>query len=242
MVSVAWLYDDMGEEQDYSPRGIYADMAVIVRLTVAPSEFQLGRILELQDGATIALETLVPVDGQRVPSFRLLGSTRQEFGTEIERHPAVDELEALTTTEDGILYALTWDASNDTLLTGIEEADARLLEGSGSSSEWSFEIRFPTHEAASRFQAHCTDNGLRIGIDGVYNPTVPEAGVWGLLTDPQREAMIAAIENGYYDIPRNISTADLGDQLGISDQAVTERLRRGVSTLAVNTMLAEPNS
>lgn len=217
-------------------------MAVIVRLTVAPSEFQLGRILSLQDGATITLETLVPVDGQRVPSFRLLGSTRQEFGSEIRRHPAVDELEALTTTEDGILYALTCDASNDTLLTGIETADAQLLKGSGSSSEWSFEIRFPTHEAASRFQAYCTDNGLRIDVDGVYNPTVPEAGVWGLLTDPQREAMIAAVENGYYDIPRNISTADLGDQLGISDQAVTERLRRGVSTLAANTMLAEPNS
>ncbi|ERG89195.1 MAG: putative DNA binding protein [halophilic archaeon J07HX5] len=63
-----------------------------------------------------------------------------------------------------------------------------------------------------------------------------------MLTDAQLEAMTAAVENGYYDIPRDISTAELGDQLGISDQAVTERLRRGISTLAANTMLAKSNS
>jgi hypothetical protein len=169
----------MGEEQDYPSKQHYMHMTVIVRLTAAPSEFQLGRILDLQDGATVTLETLVPIDDQRVPSFRLFGSTRQEFGTEIERHPAVDKLEALTTTEDETLYALTWDASDDTFLTGIENMGARLLKGSGSNSEWSFEIRFPTHEAASRFQAYCTENGLQIDIDGVYNPTIPEAGIWG---------------------------------------------------------------
>ncbi|WP_249361517.1 helix-turn-helix domain-containing protein [Haloterrigena sp. H1] len=33
---------------------------------------------------------------------------------------------------------------------------------------------------------------------------------------------------GYYDIPRGCTTAELADELGISDQAVTERLRRAI--------------
>ena len=217
-------------------------MSVIVRLRLDAEEFQLGRILSIEGDETVTLERLVPVDNRSVPSFRLLGSSPQEFGETVRQHPAVDSLERLTSDDDETLYALEWDAGNDAFLTGIAETDARLLEGNGRVDEWSFEIRVPTHDAASRFQAHCTERGVRIDVDGVYNPTVPEAGVWELLTDPQREAMVAAVEGGYYDIPRNISTAELGDQLEISDQAVTERLRRCVSTLASNTLLTESSA
>jgi len=39
-----------------------------------------------------------------------------------------------------------------------------------------------------------------------------------------------AVRLGYYDIPRGCTTAELADELGISDQAVTERLRRAIGT------------
>jgi predicted DNA binding protein len=48
-----------------------------------------------------------------------------------------------------------------------------------------------------------------------------------------------AVRGGYYGIPRGTSTQELADELGISAQAVTERLRRGVATLVNNTLLIE---
>ena len=42
---------------------------------------------------------------------------------------------------------------------------------------------------------------------------------------------------GYYSLPRQISTQEIADEFGISDQAVSERLRRGITTLVTNTLL-----
>lgn len=41
---------------------------------------------------------------------------------------------------------------------------------------------------------------------------------------------------GYYDIPRGCTTKELADELGISDQAVTERLRRAIGSLVRHTL------
>lgn len=49
--------------------------------------------------------------------------------------------------------------------------------------------------------------------------------------------LIRAIQAGYYSIPRQASTQALADEFGISDQAVTERLRHGITALVSNTLL-----
>ena len=71
----------------------------------------------------------------------------------------------------------------------------------------------------------------------MYNPTDPEAGPWYGLSEPQREALMLAVRMGYYDIPRGCTTEDLANELGISDQAVTERLRRAIGTFGRHTLL-----
>jgi len=42
---------------------------------------------------------------------------------------------------------------------------------------------------------------------------------------------------GYYDIPRGCTTAELADELGISDQATTERLRRAIGAFTRHALL-----
>jgi hypothetical protein len=44
------------------------------------------------------------------------------------------------------------------------------------------------------------------------------------------------VEGGYYDIPRRMSTKDLAEEFGVSDQAITERLRRAIVALTENTI------
>jgi DNA-directed RNA polymerase specialized sigma24 family protein len=47
----------------------------------------------------------------------------------------------------------------------------------------------------------------------------------------------AEVDNTLREDYDETSTADIARELGISDQAVTERLRRGINTLAENTLL-----
>lgn len=51
------------------------------------------------------------------------------------------------------------------------------------------------------------------------------------LTDRQREVLEAAFENGYYDVPRQASTAALAAELGIDDSTVSEHLQRAERNL-----------
>ena len=51
------------------------------------------------------------------------------------------------------------------------------------------------------------------------------------LSSDQHEALVAAFETGYYDIPRDVTLEELADQLGISHQALSERFRRAYEGL-----------
>lgn len=69
----------------------------------------------------------------------------------------------------------------------------------------------------------------------MYNiPEREEDNIFGL-TAPQQEALMLAVREDYYDLSRESGTANLGNQLNISDQTVTEWLRRGIATLVRNT-------
>jgi len=54
---------------------------------------------------------------------------------------------------------------------------------------------------------------------------------WAELTDDRREALEAALEEGYFEVPRRIDLVELADQLDISDSALSQRLRRGITTV-----------
>lgn len=45
-----------------------------------------------------------------------------------------------------------------------------------------------------------------------------------MITDKQREAIETALEQGYYEDPREASLSDLAEELGVTDSAVSQRL------------------
>jgi hypothetical protein len=83
-------------------------------------------------------------------------------------------------------------------------------------------------------------NGEASGLvpEVLHTPTAPGAGPWFGLTPEQRTTLVSAVHGGYYDIPRGMSTQDLADEYDISDQAITERLRRGIASLVTHTLSA----
>ncbi|MFW6384813.1 MAG: helix-turn-helix domain-containing protein [Halodesulfurarchaeum sp.] len=211
-------------------------MSVIVVLNISSRAFELGRILSMESDASIVLETMVPMGERSVPFFRVSGE-RNSFEEIVRNHPAVNDVSVVSSHENDTLYALDWDISEDAFFDGVLSQGANVLDGRGVTDTWEFELRFSSHERLSRFQKHCIDNDIPIEVKGLYNPTKPDAGPWYGLTAPQREALTRAVEEGYYSIPRESSTKQLADEFDISDQAMTERLRRAIINLVSNTLL-----
>ena len=59
------------------------------------------------------------------------------------------------------------------------------------------------------------------------------------MTPEQFEALVAAVRNDYFAVPRGIPLAELAEGLGISTQAASKRLRRGHERLVRNALLPD---
>ena len=57
-------------------------------------------------------------------------------------------------------------------------------------------------------------------------PTFSDYNVLSCLTERQKEVMIVAMRNGYYEVPREITTQELAEKLDISKATVLEHLRK----------------
>jgi predicted DNA binding protein len=213
-------------------------MSVIVKLSVPSEEFELGRILRVEGSVRVALETVVPLGGRSTPFVRVKNESRDRFEQSVRDHPSVERIQLIETNDDETLYALRWNPSDGTLFKTMLDMETALLKATGDADTWQFELRFPSHDTLAHFQDYYTERDLSVTIERIYNPTKPDAGPWFGLTAAQREALTRAVEEGYYSLPRNVSTVQLGEEFDISDQAVTERLRRAIVTLVTNTLLA----
>lgn len=212
-------------------------MSVIVELTLPAEAFELGQILRVESPTRITLETLVPLGGKPTPFIRLKNEVRETFERAVSEHPSVRDIQLVSAHNGETLYALEWDPSEESVFSELTDSGAALLGASGTADIWELKLRFPSHKALSEFQEFYVDRGIQVKILRIYNLTKPDAGPWFGLTTPQRETLIHAVESGYYSLPREVSTKELAEEFDISDQAITERLRRGITTLVTNTLL-----
>lgn len=216
-------------------------MSVIVNLRLPADSFELGRILEMGSEAIVELEDLVPLGEQAVPFFSVQDADQGAFEENVRDHPSVERIHVVNAHNDKTLYALDWEASRDLFFEGLVEFGAHLLSARGGRTTWEFELRFSDHATLSAFQEYCSNAHINIEVGRIYNPTRPDAGAWYGLTQTQRDTLVRAVQGGYYSIPRQMSTQDLAEEFDISDQAVTERLRRAIITLVEHSLLATPD-
>lgn len=215
------------------------EMSVIAHLQVSANAFELGRILDVSGGRSVVLENLVPLGEQAVPFFTIFGSDESKaFERAVRDHPTVQDITQVSFHNDRTLFALDWDVSEDRLFRAISDSGAQLLSATGGPATWEFELRFESHEALADFKQQCSDSNISLDVGRIYNPTRPEGGPFYGLTQRQRDTLIRAVEGGYYSLPRRLSTQDLAEEFDISDQAVTERLRRAIETLVDNSLVA----
>lgn len=72
---------------------------------------------------------------------------------------------------------------------------------------------------------------VNVTIDAVGGEQVAPDGVVGRLSDRQREAVELALAIGYYDVPREATTADVADELGCATATAAEHLQKAESAV-----------
>ncbi|TYL40283.1 bacterio-opsin activator [Natronococcus pandeyae] len=98
--------------------------------------------------------------------------------------------------------------------------------------------RVPSRDALFAYRESCRERDVPFRLQRIYHETEPEGGQYGL-TDRQQEALLAALEAGYFDVPREATLSSIAERLEISDQALSARLRRGQANLLRNTVVGD---
>ena len=159
-----------------------------------------------------------------------------DIAAALEADTSVSEYEHIQTTDDEHLYAVT--VEQEILLPReiVHQHDGAITKAYGGADEWTLEARFPFR---ADFSA-ASDAFERYGIDVMYQ-SIESAGApdeqMDPLTDAQRDVLETAIEMGYFEIPREATLQEVAEELDVSHQALSERLRRAHRSLAENNLV-----
>lgn len=101
---------------------------------------------------------------------------------------------------------------------------------------WQNRVRFPNREAFERVYRFCRGHDIDFTFDRIYEQSDRFGQHSPEMTEAQHETLVEAVDSGYLAIPRQCSLAELGERLGVSESAASERFRRSVKTLVEQTV------
>lgn len=205
-------------------------MTVVATVDVPLEAIALGNALDATPEADIRLDRIVPLGDSFVPYLWVRSGCVPTVTTALRETPAIESVEVVDEFEDAALVRVDWRRTVDDVFTLVNEAGGVVLEAGTEDGRWLLHIRFPTRDALGVFYRACDDRDVAITLRDVHG-TGPPGATPNCLTDAQMEALTVALERGYFEVPRRVTLSDLAAELGVSDSAVSQRLRRGVGAV-----------
>lgn len=140
-------------------------------------------------------------------------------------HSAISEFELL-------------EAADGRVLGKYETTDTGLYEFAGAAS---VPVEFPVVVRGGWYEFDLTGTRAELGelratleASGLayeLQSLVGQAETGGLLTDRQREVLAVAMREGYFEVPRECTLAELAETVGVDKSTASTVLRRGEATL-----------
>lgn len=194
----------------------------------------------LPEGTAIEFERTASVSGHRSASVIVSGADVGGAVAALRENPLVDDVAPVSEREDESVYDLTWGVTLPGLLTCIGESDGTIISAAAVDDTWAFELRF-SEGNASRFYERYRDAEHPITVQRVTPDSATRPARRAGLTAKQREMLLHALDTGYFDVPRRTTMVDLAGEFDISDTAVSQRLRRGLSTVLRRSVSTAPD-
>jgi predicted DNA binding protein len=215
-------------------------MALIVEFEVPAAKFALSETLAAVPDATLEIGRVVAdaPDGitayvwAHAPDFDALEAA---FGVD----PTVESLTVLSEGADERSYRMGWNEPIDLLVHVMTEQQGTIIHAANHDDAWALRVSFPERDAlvqAQELKELARRNEFTLDVRGIHR-TDEYRGAKPEMTRPQQEALVAAFEAGYFRVPKEVTLAELAEREGVSHQAMSERIRRGVHYLIEQTLI-----
>jgi predicted DNA binding protein len=211
--------------------------ACVIRGEVPAEEFALYETLSSSPDVEFEVERIVETGEEAaMPLVWVRGADREAVSDAFESDPSVQGIELLSAFDDEQLYRMDWVADVDLVLQMLTNSEATITDAYGTDGRWHLRVLYPDRESLSKTTEFRDEEGLTFDITAIREMEGEPVGRYGL-TAEQFEALEAALEAGYYEVPRDVDQNELAEELGISHQALSERLRRATGALVEDALL-----
>jgi len=200
-------------------------MATVAEFTLDSHEFPLGTVFTELPDVTVQLERVVPDANRVFPYFWVRGTETDTIVDQFSAHPGVEDIRFVDDVNGEYLMRCQWISEHDSVLDALIDPEIVLLSAVGTDDEWTFEVRGESREAIAMFRNYCHEHEIPLTLTELH--TLESLEAQHKLTEKQREALILAFERGYFDSPRETTLQEVADELGITQQSLSSRLRRG---------------
>lgn len=206
-------------------------MSVVGDFTIPAESFTLDQALSTVPEMAVEADRMASHSTMEVmPFLWATGGDVDRFRRALEDDPTVTNFTIAEETDDEVLYRIEWSDEFCELINDMVDHHASISEASARDDQWNLRLRFAEEEMVSSFQDHFREEGRQFQVERLRRPSEPREREFGL-TPEQHEALVAAVDEGYFSIPRTTSVEELGESLDISANAVSQRVRRGCETL-----------
>ena len=164
-------------------------------------------------------------------------SALERFFRKLPDDPSVTTVETLATLSERRLFRITLSPAGERGLTYVDaiKLGITFLEIKATGETMEYRAQIPNREVLSRYRDRCDEADLSFTLRRLYRTDAEASAKYGL-TARQRDVLHRALERGYFEVPREISAAELAEEFEISSQALSALIRRGQKALVRSTI------
>jgi predicted DNA binding protein len=192
---------------------------------VLPEQMWVAQVSRSFPEATFRLLSGIRTEDTAIELGEALTDVPQEVARATSSHRSVLQYERLVVSDDRILSKYT--TTDVDLYNFVEQAslppEFPIIVRNGF---YEFDLT-GTRMEFDRFRAALVDSEQAYELLSIAGTDRER----GLLTDRQRELLEIAVQQGYFEVPRNCTLATLAEGIGIDKSTASEVLRRGEARL-----------
>lgn len=212
---------------------------VTATIRVESPDLPLTKTVEYDESATVK-----PVSGTGATPelgtylFTVGTADLDRFETGLERDHTIGSFKRVIELGDEAIYRFEYSADATVFSGAITGVDGISLEWVNDGTAWTVRVWLPERQALASLWEYASEHGIEFSLERVTDSTAGGESDHGV-TPNQREAILLALEMGYFEEPRGATMSEVATELGISQPAAGGRLRRGLRRLVVNTLAAD---
>jgi predicted DNA binding protein len=176
-----------------------------------------------------------PTSGQFF--YHIESSDFSRFEDGLRKDNTVGEFERVSETRGGeAIYRFEYTDEAKILSPVISSANGVILDMENEGNAWIISVWMSERTGLAHLWDYAQRNDIDIELLRV-NEYASLGNTDAGLTDSQREALLVAVEIGYFEEPRNATLSEVAAELDISQPAASGLLRRGIKRLIVSSLM-----